>query len=77
METWIKQHKPDRVTRIVFTGLVNYYNAGKPGWIFRKLISLEESECYKLAAQLWNLMDHLGIQEEYKEYRDNFYSRNK
>lgn len=68
---WIKSNNPEPVTRIIFSGLVRFYDNGKPECIFRKMISLEQSESYNLCSQLFDLMKYIGIEKEFVNWKKN------
>lgn len=61
---WCSDKKIDYVSRLVFCGLVKYYELGQRHRIFFKLQQLVNDEHYELAAKLHSLIMYLKIKQD-------------
>ena len=65
---WVKEYKPDSVTRMVLGSLIQKYMSGDGEPLFRKRMELETHEHYRLCAAFHSCLEHLGLNKEYSEW---------
>ena len=65
---WVSEYKPDYVSKIVLSSLLEKYQNGDKEPLFLKFKQLIESEHYKLAEIFKACLTYIGINEEFRAW---------
>lgn len=68
---WIDFYKPDYISKIVLSSLLNKYISGNKDALFGKFDQLIKSESYQLCAIFRDCFNFIGLNEEFKHWQSN------
>lgn len=66
--SWVTAYKPDTISRLVLSSLIEKYAQGNEDALFEKMNQLIISENYRLCAIFKSLFDYMDINKEYLRY---------
>ena len=65
---WVSEYKPDYVSKIVLSSLLDKYQKGDKEPLFAKFKQLIEDEQYKLATIFRDCFIYVGINDEFRAW---------
>ena len=65
---WVEEYKPDNVSRLVLSSLLDKYSKGNNLPLFEKFKQLVDDEHYKLAIIFRDCLEYIGINDQYNAW---------